>query len=460
MQNENVDDFWTTPQISKEFEEVIELETISNKIIIDDEIKNRLWKLNDTEQENLKQSIVNEGCRESLILWNNILIDGHNRYQICKDNNIEFTTISKIFNNKNEVLKWIDTNQLSRRNLLDWQRDIILGRLSKQNKLSEGNSQLRQNVLVGSQQTLANDLNVSTKTLQRNEKFVDAYDDIERNVGKDKAVEIVSKMTKQDVINISKEEPFKQEELINKIISNEVKNLKEAKKVDEINIRRNNTVTTNNNLHLGDCVEVLKTLDSNSVDCVVMDPPYAISYKDTRESFNPEFEDDPEVILPMLKECFKELKRVCKTNAHIYCFFGMSEYINFYNLLNDEFGENVERIPLIWAKNNHTMCDFNTKYALKYEPIFFISNKERKLNYPVSPDVLQFSIPTNKLHKTQKPIDLCEYLIKNSTVEGEVVLDPFMGSGTSCLAAKNIKRQYIGIEKSEDIYNIAKERLS
>lgn len=64
------------------------------------------------------------------------------------------------------------------------------------------------------------------------------------------------------------------------------------------------------------------------------------------------------------------------------------------------------------------------------------------------------------LHPTQKPIELIEYLIKTYTNEGDVVLDNCMGSGTTCLAAKNLNRHYIGIEKEEKYFNIAKERLN
>lgn len=64
------------------------------------------------------------------------------------------------------------------------------------------------------------------------------------------------------------------------------------------------------------------------------------------------------------------------------------------------------------------------------------------------------------LHPTQKPIELIEYLIKTYTNEDDVVLDNCMGSGTTCLAAKNLNRHYIGIEKEEKYFNIAKERLN
>jgi site-specific DNA-methyltransferase (adenine-specific) len=66
----------------------------------------------------------------------------------------------------------------------------------------------------------------------------------------------------------------------------------------------------------------------------------------------------------------------------------------------------------------------------------------------------------DQLHPTQKPLALVEYLIKTYTNEGDLVLDNCMGSGTTCLAAKNLNRQFIGIEKEEEYYNIAVKRLN
>jgi DNA modification methylase len=133
----------------------------------------------------------------------------------------------------------------------------------------------------------------------------------------------------------------------------------------------------------------------------------------------------------------------------------MNNYQKFYDILNKYF--KIEKIPLIWVKNNHTLRDFNQGYAYQYEPIFFGTDRTRLLNKKISRNVLNFDMPSNKIHKAQKPIKLLEYLIENSSVEGEVIIDPFMGSGSSCVAAKNLNRKYIGIELDIDSYNAAVE---
>lgn len=106
----------------------------NKELIIDEDIRDRLPKISEVEYENLKQSLIKYGCIESLIIWNNILIDGHIRYEICKEYDIEFTTIKRNFKDKNDVLKWIDFNQLSRRNLTDKERIQLIQRIKKENK--------------------------------------------------------------------------------------------------------------------------------------------------------------------------------------------------------------------------------------------------------------------------------------------------------------------------------------
>jgi len=264
---------------------------------------------------------------------------------------------------------------------------------------------------------------------------------------------------------LTKETPTKQIEIVEKLKEGS-KTIKEAKK--QIKIIQRKEVATEvkidntfeyNKLFKGDSVEILKTFPDNIVDCVVMDPPWGVEYEEDgrRESGKPVFDDTAEYAFEILNDVCKELKRVCKSDAHIYCVFGMDSYQKFYDILSKYF--TIEKQPLIWVKNNHTLRDFSQGYAFQYEPIFFGTDRTRLLNNKISRNILNYSIPTNKKHKAQKPVELLEYLISNSTVEGEVVIDPFMGSGSSLKAAKNLNRKYIGIELDDDSYNIAVDML-
>ena len=86
-------------------------------IIIDKEFKALIPPLTDEEYNGLEESILNDGCRDALVLWGNILIDGHNRYEICKKHNIQFKTERKELADRDDAKIWIIKNQFGRRNL-------------------------------------------------------------------------------------------------------------------------------------------------------------------------------------------------------------------------------------------------------------------------------------------------------------------------------------------------------
>ena len=102
------------------------------------EIEENLFPLQPEELKFLEESILAEGVRDALVIWPKdgdlILVDGHNRYRIAKQHNIPFEIKEKHFNDLDEVLEWVDFNQLGRRNLIDEQRAIILGRIYKRQK--------------------------------------------------------------------------------------------------------------------------------------------------------------------------------------------------------------------------------------------------------------------------------------------------------------------------------------
>ena len=86
-------------------------------IIIDEEFKLLLPKLDEVTYASLEENIIMYGVRDPLVVWNNILIDGYNRYKICTEHNVPFNTINMQFSSRDEVLHWIIENQIARRNL-------------------------------------------------------------------------------------------------------------------------------------------------------------------------------------------------------------------------------------------------------------------------------------------------------------------------------------------------------
>lgn len=95
------------------------------RLIINQELKELIPKLQQEEYRLLEKSIIEEGCRDSIIVWDNTIIDGHNRYEICTRNNIPFKTQEMDFDNIEDVKEWMINNQFSRRNLPLYERAVL-----------------------------------------------------------------------------------------------------------------------------------------------------------------------------------------------------------------------------------------------------------------------------------------------------------------------------------------------
>ena len=108
------------------------------KITVDPEFKSNIPPLSDEEFAQLEKNILADGCRDPLVLWGQLLLDGHNRYAICTKHGLPFNTVQKEFASRDEALDWTDANQLGRRNLTPDQRSIIQGRRYNRTKKAQG----------------------------------------------------------------------------------------------------------------------------------------------------------------------------------------------------------------------------------------------------------------------------------------------------------------------------------
>ena len=152
----------------------------------------------------------------------------------------------------------------------------------------------------------------------------------------------------------------------------------------------------------------------------------------------------------------KESYRVLKNNSHIYI---MTNLLNLFTIqqLAERVGFKTHNL-LIWEKNN---ANANRWYMKNCEYVLFMRKGNAKtINNPSSKTVHKFNnIIGNKIHPTEKPVNLIELYITNSCKEGNLVLDPFMGAGSTGVAAVNLNRNFIGIELDEGYFEIAKERI-
>jgi len=203
------------------------------------------------------------------------------------------------------------------------------------------------------------------------------------------------------------------------------------------------------------CMETMSRLEDESIDLIVTDPPYGMSFvSNHRKKKHGEIHWDNN--LDWLDDWSTEAWRVLKNNTHIYVFCSFHNIDIFKQAIEKSF--NVKNI-LIWEKNNTSMGDLAGDYAPKYEMILFACKGRRELNGGRDPNILRFDRVKSNRHPTEKPEALIKYLIIKSTEPNDLVYDPFLGSGTTAAAAFNSSRNYIGSEIDEDYYNTSVERL-
>jgi site-specific DNA-methyltransferase (adenine-specific) len=223
-----------------------------------------------------------------------------------------------------------------------------------------------------------------------------------------------------------------------------------------------------NRVHNMDVIEGLRMLPDNSVDLVVCDPPYGIDFSSNMRKKNmlktaSGIANDGKNNEAFLESVLAEIARVMKPNSHIYWFTRWDKVPSQQPMLEEHF---TVKNNLIWYKNNKSMGDLYGAYASQYENILFAHKGRRLLNEVDGTvrhiDVLEYKrVASQRLvHSHQKPTDLIDFLVRKSSDPGQVVLVPFCGSGSECVAAKAAGRQFISFELEPEFVEIAEGRLA
>lgn len=211
-----------------------------------------------------------------------------------------------------------------------------------------------------------------------------------------------------------------------------------------------------NKITLGDSRELIKQLPDESVNVLVSDPPYGINYQSglRKDKFDV-LEGDKEADFEILKEFY----RVLKNDSACYIFTSWSVYPQWVSEMSKHF--DVKNM-CIWAKGGGGMGDLEGAYATDFEICIYAVKGRHILNSPRSGAVwkLRKDAGAEYVHPTQKPMSAMEMPILKSSKPGDIVLDPYMGSGTTAMAALNCNRRFIGFEISELYHAEAVKRVS
>ncbi|HEX4164844.1 MAG TPA: DNA methyltransferase [Bryobacteraceae bacterium] len=199
----------------------------------------------------------------------------------------------------------------------------------------------------------------------------------------------------------------------------------------------------------GDCIGMMRQMRAESVDFILTDPPYVVNYHDRHGRAI-----DNDANTDWLKPAMVEAYRVLKQNRVAVMFYGWTRTDAFFEAWREAGFRPVGH--LVFQKS---YCSKSRFLRYSHEQAYLLAKSRPPL--PTNPlaDVIDMPYSGNKLHPTQKPIMALVPLIRSFSLPGEVVLDPFAGSGSSCAAALLTGRKYIGMELNPEYFSEASRRM-
>ena len=204
-----------------------------------------------------------------------------------------------------------------------------------------------------------------------------------------------------------------------------------------------------NRIITGDCVEVMKEIPSASIDFISTDPPYLVRYtsRDDRSIAN---DDNSNWLMP----AFAQMYRVLKYDRFLLCFYGWNKVDRFFAAWRAAGFYPVGH--LVWVKDYHS----NERYVrYSHESAYLLAKGNPPKPSIALSDVLEWKYTGDELHPTQKPVMALLPVILAFSHVGDLILDPFAGSGTTAVASQELGRRYIGIELDPAYAQKAQERV-
>lgn len=381
--------------------------------------KNLIPKLKTQEHEGLEKSILKEGVRDALLVWNDTLIDGHNRLEICEKHNIEYRTEQIQFKNEDEAKVWIIENQLARRNLNDWQvynlldnKRKILKAKGKENKLGRGKV-LSIVDKTNTQKEIAKELGFST-----------------------------GKVAQADVVKKNATPEIKQQLESNDIsIHQAYKEIKKKQRTEEIKknrqelAERGETVTASEkwNIYHGD---IRKWQANKQYDYIITDPPY------------------PKEYLPLWGILADRAREWLNDGGLLIAMSGQSYLNEIHKLLS-------EHLDYYWTAAYLTLGQptpmRHVNVNTTWKPLLIYKKGEYKGK--IFGDVFKSDGNDKENHKWGQSESGMIDIISKICLPGQSILDPFCGAGTTGIAALKNGCYFDGLDIEIDNVNISKARL-
>lgn len=217
-----------------------------------------------------------------------------------------------------------------------------------------------------------------------------------------------------------------------------------------------------NKVYNCDCIVDMKSLPDQSVDMILTDIPYGEVTKNgaERAKYGGQLrkidKGAADTLTFDLDTFLEQSARITKGSVYIFC--GIEQVSKIYSYFDKHKDFMVRQSG--WRKTNPSPANGQHMWLSSLENCIFAKRRKTKFNQSCKNSIWDFPVGRSKRHPTEKPLKLFEYLIESSSDEGDIVLDPCMGSGTTAEACINLNRKYIGYEINKEYYKIAEERIS
>lgn len=210
-----------------------------------------------------------------------------------------------------------------------------------------------------------------------------------------------------------------------------------------------------NRIYNEDCLEGMKSIPEKSVNITLTDIPYGVVNRESNGLRNLD-KENADVFNIDMDELLSEIHRVTEGQIIIFC--AKEQFSEIYKFFANKKGTTRS---IIWQKTNPSPMNGQHVYLSGVEHAVWFKPRGRKVfNAHCKNTVFTYSNGSRKIHPTQKNLDLFKELIIDNSSEGEIVFDPFMGSGTTAVAAINTGRNYLGFELDEEYHKLSEQRIT
>jgi len=421
--------------------------------IIDPRFRSLIPPLDPTERDLLEASIRAEGCRDAIVVWKerDVIVDGHNRHEICGRLGITPQVRSISFADEHEAIEWMCVNQLGRRNLTDAARSDLRGKRYNNQKMANGGDRksVYQNdkVIGPTHERIAAQDGVSAPTVARDAKFSAALDKLaDLGVNRQEITSGQRKVKKNAVVQLAQlaeKDPDAAQEAWGRVVSEgeragsikaairDVKNTKAAKVIEQAG---DDLVE----LHLGDFADSLRNIEHGTLDAIITDPPY------------------PAEFLPEWNKLGLVAMKLLKPGGWCIAYSGKQHLDQVMRRMTDS------GLSFYWQiifKQTVVATIHPRKVNTTYKPILLFQKP------PISPpegyfmDTIQGGGVEKDGHEWQQSEDGFAWLIERFTNVGDLILEPFSGSGTCPVVARRLSRRCVAYEIDPQAHAASSVRL-